>query len=51
MTSDPIKIERVTTDSKVFTISRWDAIPAAAGLFHLAFFFALSFSTRTRRSG
>ena len=43
MTSDSIKIERVTTDSKLFAFSRWDAIPALAGLFHLAFFFALFF--------
>ena len=43
MTADPIKIERVTTDSKLFAFSRWDAIPVLAGLFHLGFFFALFF--------
>ena len=40
---DPIKVERVTTNSKIFAFSRWDALPAAAGLFHLAYFFALFF--------
>ena len=40
MTSETIKVERVTTDSKIFAFSRWDAIPAAAGLFHTAYFFA-----------
>lgn len=43
MTSETIKVERVTTDSKIFAFSRWDAIPAAAGLFHTAYFFALFF--------
>ena len=43
MNSDQIKIARVATDSKLFAFSRWDAIPAAAGLFHLAYFFALFF--------
>ena len=43
MTPDPIKVERPTTDSKIFAFSRWDALPALAGLFHLAFFFALFF--------
>ena len=43
MTSETIKVERVTTDSKIFAFSRWDAIPAAASLFHTAYFFALFF--------
>ena len=43
MTSDAIKVDRVATDSKIFAFSRWDAIPAAAGLFHLTWFFALFF--------
>jgi fatty acid desaturase len=43
MIADPIKVERVTTNSKIFAYSRWDALPALAGLFHSAFFFALFF--------
>ncbi len=43
MTSDAIKVDRVATDSKIFAFSRWDAVPAAAGLFHLTYFFALFF--------
>ncbi|HEY1581952.1 MAG TPA: fatty acid desaturase [Chthoniobacterales bacterium] len=43
MISDLIKIERVATDSRIFAFSRWDALPALAGFFHLAFFFALFF--------
>lgn len=43
MNSEPIQIERPTTDSKTFAHSRWDALPALAGLFHFAFFFALFF--------
>jgi len=43
MTSDALKLDRVTTDSKIFAFSRWDAIPTLAGLFHCAYFFALFF--------
>src|SRR5260370_17073258 len=43
MIADPIKVERVTTDSKIFAFSRWEALPGLAGLFHLAYFFALFF--------
>ncbi len=43
MTPDPIRVERVTTDSKLFAFTRWDAIPLLAALFHLSFFFALFF--------
>lgn len=43
MNSDPIRVERVTTDSKIFAFSRWDILPALAGLFHLSYFFALFF--------
>jgi fatty acid desaturase len=43
MNADPIRIERVTTDSKLFAQTRWDAIPALAGLFHLSYFFGLFF--------
>ncbi|MGI8957878.1 MAG: fatty acid desaturase family protein [Chthoniobacterales bacterium] len=43
MTSDSIKVERLSTDSKIFAFSRRDALPALAGLFHLAYFFGLFF--------
>jgi len=43
MNADPIKVDRVTTDSKIFAFTRWDAIPTLAGLFHFAYFFALFF--------
>jgi fatty acid desaturase len=43
MKAEAIRTERVTTDSKIFAFTRWDAIPAAAGLFHTAYFFALFF--------
>jgi fatty acid desaturase len=41
MNADAIRVERPTTDSKLFAHTRWDAIPALAGLFHLLYFFAL----------
>jgi fatty acid desaturase len=41
MTADQVRVERVTTDSKLFAYTRWDAIPALAGLFHFAYLFAL----------
>ncbi len=43
MKADPIKIEIPKTDSKLFAYTRWDAIPALAGLAHLGFFFSLWF--------
>ena len=43
MEADPIRVERATTDSKLFAHTRWDAVPALASLFHLAYFFALFF--------
>ena len=44
MTSaDAIRVERPTTNSKVFAHTRWDIIPALGGLFHFAFFFGLFF--------
>lgn len=43
MKAETIRTERVTTDSKLFAFTRWDALPAAAGLFHTAYFFALFF--------
>jgi hypothetical protein len=42
-TADVIRIERPTTNSKFFAHTRWDAVPAAAGLFHLAYFLGLFF--------
>ena len=38
---ETIRTERVTTDSKLFAFTRWDALPALAGLFHTAYFFAI----------
>jgi fatty acid desaturase len=40
---DTIRIERPSTDSKIFAHTRWDALPMLAGLFHLAYFFAMFF--------
>ena len=41
--ADAIRIERPTTDSKLFAHTRWDIVPTLAGFFHLAFFLALFF--------
>src|SRR5207237_478512 len=41
--ADAIRVERPVTKSKVFAHTRWDAVPALASLFHLAYFFALFF--------
>src|SRR5205809_5482455 len=43
MNANAIRIERPTTNSKLFAHTRWDAVPAAAGLFHLAYFLGLFF--------
>src|SRR5436309_13189014 len=43
MSSDAIRIERPTTNSKLFAVTRWDVFPAAAGFFHLAYFLGLYF--------
>src|SRR5437016_10346321 len=43
MNADVIRVERPTTNSKVFAHTRWDAVPAAAGFFHLAYFVSLFF--------
>ena len=43
MNADVIRIERPTTNSRLFAHTRWDAIPALAGLFHLAYFVGLFF--------
>src|SRR5205809_7434872 len=40
-TADAIRVERPTTSSKLFAHTRWDAVPAAAGLLHLAYLFGL----------
>src|SRR5438445_12774052 len=41
--ADAIRMERPMTKSKVFAHTRWDAVPALACLFHLAYFFAVFF--------
>src|SRR6266699_3603789 len=43
MTADAIRVERPATNSKLFAHTRWDAIPAGGGLFHLAYFLGLFF--------
>ena len=39
--ADAIRVDRPATNSKVFAHTRWDIVPTLAGLFHLAYFFAL----------
>src|ERR1700730_11134729 len=41
MNAQVIRIERPATNSRLFPNTRWDAIPALAGLFHLAYFIGL----------
>jgi fatty acid desaturase len=41
--ADVIRLERPTTDSKIFAHTGWDIVPTLAGLFHLAFFLAMFF--------
>ncbi len=41
MSAEPIRIEDVKTDSRVFAYTRWDAIPVALGLAHFAYFWLL----------
>src|SRR5438105_14350643 len=43
MSAELIRIERATTNSKLFAHTHWDAIPALSGLFHLAYFIGLFF--------
>src|SRR2546428_12924267 len=43
MNTDAIRIDRPATNSRLFTHTRWDPVPAAAGLFHLAYFLGLFF--------
>jgi fatty acid desaturase len=40
---DNIRIERPTTNSRIFAYTRWDAVPMLAGFFHLAYFLAMFF--------
>src|SRR3984893_14239875 len=41
--TDILPIERPATNSRIFAHTRWDAMPALAGLFHLAYFIGLFF--------
>jgi fatty acid desaturase len=41
MSADPIRIEQVKTDSRVFAHTRWDMLPVAFGILHCAYFWAL----------
>lgn len=41
MNTVDIRTERLETGSKVFAHTRWDLVPTLAGLFHLAYFFAM----------
>jgi fatty acid desaturase len=43
MNAEAIRVERLTTNSRLFAYTRWDALPALGGLFHLSYFFALYF--------
>jgi len=38
MKTNSIVVERITTDSKLFAHTRWDAIPVAAGFLHCTYF-------------
>jgi fatty acid desaturase len=41
MHSDQLRVDRVTTDSRVFAFTRWDLLPTLGGMFHLAWFFGM----------
>ena len=41
MKTNAIVVDRITTNSKLFAHTRWDAIPVAAGLLHCAYFFGM----------
>src|ERR1700733_6665953 len=43
MSADPIRIEQVRTDSRIFAHSRLDLIPVVFGILHFAYFWALFF--------
>ena len=34
-------MDRLTTDSRIFAFTRWDAIPVLAGITHWAFFWGM----------
>ncbi|HEY4282915.1 MAG TPA: fatty acid desaturase [Chthoniobacterales bacterium] len=40
-TAEAIRVDRPSTTSRLFAHTRWDVLPALAGLFHLFYFFAL----------
>jgi fatty acid desaturase len=39
--ADVIRVERPTTNSRLFAHTRWDIVPVLAALFHFAYFYAL----------
>ena len=41
MQTGDVATERLTTDSRIFAFTRWDAVPVLAGLAHCAFFFGM----------
>jgi fatty acid desaturase len=41
--AETIHIERPTTDSKIFAHTRWDLVPALAGVFHLSYLLGMYF--------
>src|SRR5256714_2823188 len=43
MNADVIRTERPATNSRLFAHTRWDSVPALAGLFHLAYFVGMFF--------
>ena len=49
--TDVFRVDRPSTTSRVFAFTRWDAVPALAAMFQLAYLIAFSSSTRIRRSG
>ena len=43
MNAEAIRVERPVTNSRIFAHTRWDFLPAMAGLSHLAYLFGLYF--------
>lgn len=41
MSAEPLRIEDVKTDSRIFAYTRWDAIPVALGIAHFAYFWLM----------
>jgi fatty acid desaturase len=41
MQTSDVATERLTTDSRIFAFTRWDAIPVLAGIIHCAFFWGM----------